>query len=84
MSKTKWVMDAAHSEIQFKIKHLMITNITGQFTKFEGTVETEGEDFATAKAHITADISSISTNNTQRDGHLQAEDFFDTKKSSSA
>jgi polyisoprenoid-binding protein YceI len=79
MSKTKWVMDAAHSEIQFKIKHLMITNITGQFTKFEGTVETEGEDFATAKAHITADISSISTNNTQRDGHLQAEDFFDTK-----
>jgi polyisoprenoid-binding protein YceI len=78
MIKTKWVMDAAHSEMQFKIKHLMITNITGQFTKFEGTVETEGEDFTTAKAHISADISSISTNNAQRDGHLQSGDFFDT------
>src|SRR4051812_17715342 len=78
MSKTKWVMDAAHSEMQFKIKHLMITNITGQFTKFEGTIETEDEDFTTARAHISADISSISTNNAQRDGHLQSGDFFDT------
>jgi polyisoprenoid-binding protein YceI len=78
MSKTKWVMDAAHSEMQFKIKHLMITNITGQFTKFEGTIETEGEDFTTARAHVSADISSISTNNAQRDGHLQSGDFFDT------
>ena len=77
MSKTKWVLDAAHSEMQFKIRHLMITNITGQFTKFEGTVETEGEDFTTAKARISADISSISTNNAQRDGHLQTGDFFD-------
>jgi len=78
MSKTKWVMDAAHSEMQFKIKHLMITNITGQFTKFEGVVETQDEDFTTVKAHISADISSISTNNAQRDGHLQSGDFFDT------
>lgn len=78
MSKTKWVLDVAHSEMQFKIKHLMITNITGQFTKFAGTVETEAEDFTTAKAHISADISSISTNNAQRDGHLQSGDFFDT------
>jgi len=78
MPKTKWIMDAAHSEMQFKIKHLMITNITGQFTRFEGTIETEGEDFATAKSHILADIRSISTNNAQRDGHLQSEDFFDS------
>ncbi|MGZ4059906.1 MAG: YceI family protein [Bacteroidia bacterium] len=78
MSKTKWVLDVAHSEMQFKIKHLMITNITGQFTKFEGTVETEGEDFTTAKARVSADISSISTNNAHRDGHLQSGDFFDT------
>jgi polyisoprenoid-binding protein YceI len=78
MSKTKWVLDVVHSEMQFKIKHLMITNITGQFTKFEGTVETEAEDFTTAKAYISADISSISTNNAQRDGHLQSGDFFDT------
>lgn len=78
MSKTKWVIDAAHSEMQFKVKHLMISNITGQFKKFDGSVETDGEDFSTAKVHITADIDSISTNNEQRDGHLQSGDFFDT------
>ncbi|MDP4211630.1 MAG: YceI family protein [Bacteroidota bacterium] len=77
MSKTKWVLDPAHSEIQFKIKHLMISTVTGQFNKFEGMVETEDEDFTRAKAHITADIHSISTNNEQRDAHLRSGDFFD-------
>jgi polyisoprenoid-binding protein YceI len=77
MSKTQWVMDATHSEMQFKVKHLMITNITGQFNKFEGSVETEGDDFTTAKVNVSADINSISTNNEQRDGHLKTADFFD-------
>ncbi|MGB3080776.1 MAG: YceI family protein [Saprospiraceae bacterium] len=79
MTTTKWTIDPTHSEIQFKVRHLMISNVTGQFTKFQGTVETKGEDFATAKAHFTADISSISTNNPQRDGHLQNGDFFDAE-----
>jgi polyisoprenoid-binding protein YceI len=77
MSKTQWILDAVHSEMQFKVKHLMITNITGQFNKFEGKVETEGDDFTTAKVHITAEVNSISTNNEQRDGHLQSSEFLD-------
>ena len=79
MTTTKWTIDPTHSEIQFKVKHLMISSVTGQFNKFEGTVETRGEDFKTAKGHFTADISSISTNNPQRDAHLQSGDFFDAE-----
>ena len=79
MTTTKWVLDATHSEIQFKIKHLMISTVTGQFNKFEGTIETEEDDFATATAHFSADINSISTNNEQRDAHLKNADFFDAE-----
>ncbi len=75
--KTTWAIDPTHSEIQFKVKHLMISTVTGQFNKFNATVETEGDDFTTAKVHFTADIDSISTNNEQRDGHLKTGDFFD-------
>jgi polyisoprenoid-binding protein YceI len=77
MSTTKWVLDQTHSEIQFKVKHLMISTVTGQFNKFSATVETESEDFTTAKIKFTADIDSISTNNEQRDVHLKNGDFFD-------
>lgn len=79
MATTKWVIDPTHSEIQFKIKHLMISTVTGSFREFEGEVETEGEDFTTAKARFSAPIKSISTNNEQRDAHLQAGDFFDAE-----
>jgi polyisoprenoid-binding protein YceI len=77
MSTTKWVLDPTHSEVQFKVKHLMISNVTGFFKKFEGTVETNGDDFTTAKIHFSADVDSINTNNEQRDGHLKTGDFFD-------
>lgn len=74
---TKWKIDPAHSEIQFKVKHLMITTITGYFRKFDLEVETENEDFTTAsKIEFTADINSIDTNNDQRDTHLKSADFF--------
>ena len=79
MTTTKWTIDPTHSEIQFKVKHLMISNVTGQFNKFEGMVETNGKDFSSAKGHFTAEINSISTNNTQRDAHLQTGDFFDAE-----
>jgi polyisoprenoid-binding protein YceI len=79
MSTTKWILDTTHSEIQFKVKHLMISSVTGQFNKFDGTVETEGEDFSTSKIEFNADARSISTNNEQRDNHLKAADFFDTE-----
>ncbi len=79
MKTTKWALDPTHSEIQFKVKHLMISHVTGQFNQFTATVETEGDDFSTAKVNFTADISSISTNNEQRDAHLQSGDFFDAE-----
>jgi len=77
MATTKWTMDAAHSEIQFKVRHMVVSNVTGSFGKFNADVETEGEDITTAKVHFTADIDSISTNNEQRDNHLKSADFFD-------
>ena len=80
MSNTKWALDASHSEIQFKIKHLMISTVTGSFNSFKGTVETEGDDFHYAKVSFSADIDSISTGNEQRDIHLKNGDFFDAEK----
>jgi len=79
MTKTKWVHDPAHSEVQFKIKHLMITTVTGYFRTFNVEVETEGEDFTKASRILfTADLESIDTNNAQRDTHLRSADFFDS------
>lgn len=77
---TTWKIDPAHSEIQFKVKHLMITTVTGYFRKFDLTVETKNDDFTTAgKILFTADTSSIDTNNDQRDTHLKSVEFFDTE-----
>jgi polyisoprenoid-binding protein YceI len=73
----KWNVDPMHSEFQFKVKHLMITTVTGYFKSFNLEVETETEDFHTAKNIVfTADIDSIDTNNGQRDAHLKSADFF--------
>lgn len=78
---TTWKIDPSHSEIQFKVKHLMITTVTGYFKKFDLEVETESDDFTTAsKIDFTGDIDSISTNNEQRDTHLKSNDFFDAEK----
>jgi polyisoprenoid-binding protein YceI len=69
-------IDPAHSDIQFKVKHLMITNVTGSFGKFDATLEAGKDDFSDAKASFEADIDSITTGNEQRDGHLKGEEFF--------
>ncbi len=79
METTKWALDPTHSEIQFKVKHLLISTVTGHFKQFNATIETVGEDLSTAKVHLTADLSSISTNNEQRDAHLRSTDFFDAE-----
>jgi polyisoprenoid-binding protein YceI len=76
---TKWAMDATHSEVQFKVKHLMISTVTGHFNRFEGTVITQGDDFTTSKIRFSADVDSIATNNDQRDAHLKNGDFFDAE-----
>ncbi|NEU10139.1 YceI family protein [Flavihumibacter sp. R14] len=78
---TKWKIDPTHSEVQFKVKHLMITNVTGYFETFDASLETEGDDIHTASNIVfTADISSISTNNEQRDTHLKSADFFNAEE----
>lgn len=80
MSTTNWIIDNTHSELHFKVKHLMVSWVTGSFKQFNATVETEGKDMSTAKVRFTADINSISTNNEQRDAHLRTGDFFDAEK----
>jgi polyisoprenoid-binding protein YceI len=75
--KTTWNLDPTHSELTFKIKHLMITNVKGEFRKFDATIESDGLDFGNAKVTATIDASSIYTNNDDRDAHLQSADFFD-------
>lgn len=76
--KTKWTIDPTHSEVQFKIKHLVISTVTGSFGKFSAEVETDGENFESAKIKFTAEANSISTGTEQRDGHLNSADFFDS------
>src|ERR1700740_940154 len=77
---TKWSIDPMHSEVQFKVKHLVISTVTGSFTNFQGTVETEGDDFRNAKISFSLDVNSINTSQEQRDGHLKSADFFDAEQ----
>lgn len=77
ITKTKWELDPAHSEISFKVKHMMITNVSGNFGKFKVEAETEGDDFTTGTLQFTADLDSLSTGNADRDNHLKSADFFD-------
>ena len=76
---TTWTIDPSHSEVQFKVKHLVISTVTGSFGIYEGQVETFGDDFTDAKIAFSADISSINTGSEQRDGHLKSADFFDAE-----
>jgi polyisoprenoid-binding protein YceI len=70
-------IDPSHSEITFKVKHLMISTVTGRFNSFNVTAVTEGDDFSKpANVDVSIDVSSIDTNNEQRDGHLKSDDFF--------
>ena len=77
MATTKWVLDPTHSEVTFKVKHLMFTNVSGNFTKFEATAESDDENFDNASFSFSADVDSVNTNNADRDGHLKSADFFD-------
>ncbi|MFN3694971.1 MAG: YceI family protein [Ignavibacterium sp.] len=71
-----WKIDKSHSEIKFKVKHLVISTVTGQFKDFDATVESEKSDFSDAKISFWADVNSIDTRYEQRDAHLKSADFF--------
>ncbi len=76
-NNSKWVLDPTHSEILFKVKHLMITNVKGEFRKFSASIA--GEDFQNSPIEVSIDASSIFTNEENRDGHLKGADFFDVE-----
>src|SRR5690606_33563977 len=77
LTSTKWVIDPTHSELTFKVKHLMITNVKGEFRNFDASINTEGDDFSNATVTATIDAGSVDTNNSDRDTHLKSADFFD-------
>ncbi|AXE19169.1 hypothetical protein DR864_16120 [Runella rosea] len=77
--KTAWVADPTHSEVQFKVKHLVISTVTGSFKSFEASAETDGDSFEGASVKFSADVNSIDTNMEQRDAHLKSADFFDAE-----
>ena len=77
MATTKWAIDPTHSEIGFKVKHMMFTNVSGTFAAYDATITTEDDNFENANFEFSANIDSIGTNNTDRDNHLKSADFFD-------
>lgn len=74
--KTTWAIDTTHTEVQFKVKHLVIATVTGFFKKFSGSVESESEDFDGAQVNFSLNVNSIDTNQVDRDNHLKSPDFF--------
>ena len=78
MDKAKWILDPAHSELTFKVKHLMVSNVKGEFKIFNASID--NEDFENGKVIARIDASSIFTNNDDRDNHLRSADFFDVEK----
>jgi polyisoprenoid-binding protein YceI len=79
MAAKQWSLDPAHSEIQFKVKHLVISTVSGSFSKFSGDAVTPEDTFQNGEITIRIDASSINTNNEQRDGHLRSAEFFDSE-----
>ncbi|HYG16444.1 MAG TPA: YceI family protein [Bacteroidia bacterium] len=80
MATTKWNIDTAHSDIQFKVKHMVISTVSGRFKEFTATAETEGDDFTTAKIHFEAKTASLDTGVADRDNHLRSDDFFNAEQ----
>jgi len=76
-TQTKWSLDLAHSEIGFRVKHLMIAHVKGTFKTFDASIYTASNDFTTAEVDLWIDPSSIDTGDTKRDEHLKSADFFD-------
>jgi polyisoprenoid-binding protein YceI len=80
MSAIVYDIDATHSSAHFSVRHLMISNVKGEFTKVTGTVTWDPDNPASSKVEATIDVSSLHTRDEQRDGHLKSADFFDLAK----
>ena len=78
-TKTRWAIDPSHSEVQFKVKHLVISTVTGYFKEFNGSFEA-GENFENADINFEIKTDSINTNNADRDAHLKSDDFFNAEQ----
>ena len=79
-TNTNWKIDNAHSEVAFKVKHMMISTVTGHFEDFDASIDSENDNFSNAKINFSAKIDSINTKNKDRDGHLKSGDFFDAEQ----
>lgn len=76
-AQSTWTIDSAHSAAQFHVKHLMISNVRGEFSKMSGTVTFDGKNYSTIKAEAVIQTASINTREPKRDDHLRSADFFD-------
>jgi polyisoprenoid-binding protein YceI len=75
-----WNLDATHSVAEFKVKHMMISNVKGQFTGISGVLKFDEDDLASSQVEVTIDAASINTREPQRDAHLKSADFFEVEK----
>lgn len=75
---TRWTIDPTHSEVNFKVKHMVVSTVTGHFDRYTATIEGEKEDFSDARISFETEVNSINTRNEQRDAHLKSPDFFDS------
>jgi len=80
LTKTKWSVDHAHSEIGFRVKHLVVANVRGTFNEYDASIETNGDDFMSAKIDFWLNPASVDTHDEKRDGHVRSADFFDVEK----
>lgn len=76
---SKFIIDQSHSEIGFKVKHMMFTNVSGKIEVYHATIEAENDSLENATITFEGDASTISTGNTDRDNHLKSQDFFDVE-----
>ncbi|OPC29926.1 YceI family protein [Elizabethkingia miricola] len=79
MAKSIWAIDPTHSEIGFKVKHMMFTNVSGKFEEIYVNLENEDDHFETSDITFSAEVNSVNTGNLDRDNHLRSTDFFDAE-----
>jgi polyisoprenoid-binding protein YceI len=79
-TRTTWTIDAAHSQVEFAVRHLMISTVRGRFAGVKGTVVSDDSDLGTAQVDVTIDVHTLDTLEAQRDAHLKSPDFFDAEK----